>query len=160
MRALGRILVFVCCFAVGALTALRTRRRLLCERACRELMLHGEEKIKRSLCPRSRLFCDFSSPVLSRMGLLGDLQRGEEPYGVCIRYREALGLEEKSFECLKRYFSSLGKLDYSSQLRHCRECIEEYEGLMKEHERRDGDTVGLYLTLGAAAGGFLVLLLL
>ncbi len=160
MKTLGLLLVFSCCLLAGAAKAWGKREKLARERACIRLMRHGEGKIKTALCPRSRLFLDFQSPVLLRTGFLTALQQGEEPLAACQNHRAALGLDEKSFENLCDYFALLGKLEYQQQLRHCALCCQRAEQLLGEHEQKDKDAVVLHLTLGATAGAFAVILLL
>lgn len=140
--------------------AAKKRIRLAKEREIFHLMCHAHRKIKHSLCPRSRLFLDASAPLLAKCGFLPALQGGEEPWGICLRFQEELALGEKAWDCLERYFSSLGKLGYAQQLSQGEQCCREFEALLEEDEKRDGDATRLYLTLGAAAGAFGAILLL
>ena len=128
------------------------------------LMLHGEEKIRHSLCPRDELFLDFENEALFRCGFLSALRAGgrtgEAPEKILEVHREALGLDGRVYSCCQRYFSRLGKLDYEQQLAHCRQCREEAEERLREREAKGRDRIKLSITLGAAAGAFAVILLL
>ena len=123
MKTLGLLLSFLGPLFLGLISARGESLRLQRERGMLKLMLHGEEKIRHSLCPRDELFFDFENAALSRCGFLPALKAGararEEPLGILERHRRALDLDERVFSSCQRYFSRLGKLDYDSQLHTC-----------------------------------------
>ncbi len=164
MRELGLALAFLGPFLFGVLSAAKQSFGLKREQAMLALMLHGEEKIRHSLCPRDELFFDFESEALSRCGFLPALKeggrRGEDPQEILERYQQALGLSTPLFSCCRRFFSRLGKLDYESQLAFCRTCRGEAQELIGAKEKKAKDQMKVCVTLGAAAGAFAVILLL
>ena len=120
MRELGLVLVFFGPFLLGLLTAARETAGLKRERGMLLLMLHGEEKIRHSLCPRDELFLDFENEALFRCGFLSALRAGgrtgEAPEKILEVHREALGLDGRVYSCCQRYFSRLGSWTTNNSL--------------------------------------------
>lgn len=164
MRGLGLLLAFLGPFLLGLISAAKQTRQGKREQAMLSLMLHGEEKIRDSLCPRDRLFIDFENAELERCGFLFALKQGaqreEAPQEILEKNRELLGLDDALFACCHRYFSRLGKLDYEGQLAFCRLCREQAQKIVEQKQKKAKDQIKVSITLGAAVGAFAVILLL